>query len=283
MEWVEIAARTVEDAKDAALNHLGVAEEDAEFEVLEEPRSGILGIRRTEARVRARVRPVRPRSKAERRVRRGRDRGARRQRSHRAEQAKAGSGAATDQGGQRVAVAPAARKSRPRGQSSHEQSGGRPMDSAIPLEEQGEIAARFLEGLLESFELTGDIEEQVVDEETIELGVTGEGLGLLIGPKGSTLSALQEVTRTVVQRRSGGRTARLLVDVGGYRQKRHDALERFTRGVVERVLESGEEEHLEPMSPSDRKVVHDLVNEVDGVATRSEGDEPRRYVVITRQ
>jgi len=91
---------------------------------------------------------------------------------------------------------------------------------------------------------------------------------------------VQELARTVVQRRTGGRSERILVDVAGYRAKRAAALQRFTRQVAEEVVASLSERALEPMSASDRKVVHDTVNEIEGVVTRSVGEEPRRYIVV---
>ena len=91
---------------------------------------------------------------------------------------------------------------------------------------------------------------------------------------------MQDLTRTFVQRQSESRTDRILVDVGGYREKRAAALRRFAEGIVARSRPRGEERALEPMSPADRKVVHDTVNEIDGVETRSDGTEPSRYVVI---
>jgi spoIIIJ-associated protein len=150
----------------------------------------------------------------------------------------------------------------------------------MTLEEQAEVAKEFLEGLLDQYGLEASVETRVIDEETVELAATGEGLGMLVGPKGSTLAALQDVTRTVVQRRFPSRTDRILVDVAGYRERRAAALQRFSRQVAAEVIEGGAERALEPMSPADRKVVHDAVNEIDGVATRSEGEDPSRHVVI---
>ena len=154
------------------------------------------------------------------------------------------------------------------------------MEQDVPLSEQAETGRTFLVGLLSSFGVQADVAIHTVDEDTVELAVTGDDLGLLIGPSGSTLTAVQEVTRTVVQRQTGGRNGRLLVDVAGYRTKRKAALERFTRGVAEQVLQSGVARALEPMHAADRKVVHDTVNDIDGVSTSSEGEEPRRRVVI---
>ena len=148
----------------------------------------------------------------------------------------------------------------------------------VSLEEQADEAKAFLQGLVAHFDPDAEVSVAEIDEDTAELRVAGQDLGLLIGPKGQTLSAIQELTRTAVQRRPGG--GRLLVDVGGYRQKRRVALEAFTRQQVERVLSTGTRLVLEPMSPADRKVVHDTVNTIDGVSTTSEGEEPRRRVVI---
>jgi spoIIIJ-associated protein len=92
---------------------------------------------------------------------------------------------------------------------------------------------------------------------------------------------LQDLTRTVVQRRFPSKTDRILVDVAGYRERRAAALQRFSTQVAEEVRSSGSERALEPMSPADRKVVHDTINEIEGVVTRSEGEDPARYVVIS--
>jgi spoIIIJ-associated protein len=154
-------------------------------------------------------------------------------------------------------------------------------DSDVPLEEQADVGRAFLDGLVRRLDLTdASVEVHQVDDETVEIAVNGSDLGLLIGPKGSTLNALQEVTRTVVHRKTGGRSGRILVDVANYRQKRKLALERFTQEVAAEVKEGGTPRALEPMGPADRKVVHDTVNAIEGVATTSEGEEPHRRVVI---
>jgi spoIIIJ-associated protein len=154
------------------------------------------------------------------------------------------------------------------------------MAEGVTLEEQAEAAKDFLEGLLEAYGYEASVGTRVLDEDTIEVAATGAELGLLVGPRGSTLAALQDVTRTVVQHRFPTRTDRIVVDVGGYRQRRVAALQKFTQEIAEEVLESREERALEPMSPADRKVVHDTVNEIEGLATRSEGEDSVRHVVI---
>lgn len=148
------------------------------------------------------------------------------------------------------------------------------------LDEQGAMARDFLDGLMREMNLQAEIGLVRPDEDTVEINLVGADLGLLIGPKGSTLLALQDLTRNAVQRRTSATTGRLLVDVSGYRQKRKAALERFARQLAQEVTASGARKVLEPMNAADRKVVHDTVNGIEGVATLSEGEEPNRRVVI---
>jgi len=151
----------------------------------------------------------------------------------------------------------------------------------LTLEEQGESAREFVAGLIDEIGLSADVSTRIVDEETAEVVVEGQELGVLVGPGGATLAALQELARTFVQKRTGGQSSRIVVDVAGYRAKRTAALQRFAKQIAEEVTASGEERALEPMTAADRKVVHDTINDIDGLATRSEGEEPRRYIVIS--
>ncbi len=256
MEWVEVTAKTVEEAKEAALDELGVDETEAEFEVLETPKGGLFGRLRSEARVRARVIPTAPRPKVDRR-RRGRPR----------------SSDGTRRSGPRNETGPGEQAKPPPREEAE-------MTSEMPAVDGGEVAETFLEGLVEVFGRHGRVERRDLDEDTTEIAVEGEGLGLLIGQRGQTLSAVQELTRTVVQRKAPGFSGRVVVDVAGYRRARREALERFTREVAEQVRSSGVARVLEPMPPADRKVVHDTANTIPGVTTTSEGEEPRRHVVI---
>jgi spoIIIJ-associated protein len=158
---------------------------------------------------------------------------------------------------------------------------GAPMTS-ISIEDQVEVIEDFLDGLMEAFDLDGEISTTEIDEETSEVRVEGDELGYLIGPKGQTLAAIHELCRTVAQRRlAGPHEGRIRLDIGGYRERRREALTRFATQVAEEVRSSGVEKALEPMSPPDRKVVHDTINEIDGVQTSSEGEEPRRRVVVS--
>ncbi len=270
MEWVEVTAKTIEEAKDAALDQLGVDEADAEFEVIEPPKGGLFGRLRSEARVRARVLPTAPRPKVDRRERRrqgGRDRGS-----------GGGGRRGSDQG---RSPTPARSADRAEGLNGPTTDEGAPMTSDAPAVDGGEVAETFMRGLLETFGVKYEVTRQDIDDDTVEIAVEGQDLGLLIGQRGQTLSAVQEVARTVVQRRAPGYHGRVVVDVSGYRRHRREALERFTRSVAEQVLASGVPRVLEPMPPPDRKVVHDTVNTIDGVVTSSEGEEPRRRVVIS--
>ncbi|MEY2453538.1 MAG: spoIIIJ-associated protein [Acidimicrobiaceae bacterium] len=302
MEWVETTGKTVEEAKEAALDQLGVHEDDAEFEVMEEPRTGLFGRTRGEARVRARVQPTSPRPKAERGNRRRRrpetagrrsEQGGGDERPASSEDRAAASSARPDgrtsstrrrsrggagrggagRGGSERAPRP------PKSVNENDEQEGSGMDATV--EEQAAIMRSFLEGLVDAFDLDATFEEDRVDEDTIELKVVGDNLGLLIGPKGQTLQSVQELARTVVQRKATGtHHGRVRIDIGGYRERRKEALARFATQVAADVAASGVAKALEPMHPADRKVVHDTVNEIDGVGTTSEGEEPRRRVVI---
>jgi spoIIIJ-associated protein len=363
VEWVEVVGKTIDEATEQALDQLGVALGDAEIIVVSEPKPGLFGRMRGEARVRARVRPVGARPKRERSRRGGRSgqgrqgpqksspsstsgsgsgsggrgssragsgdvggsdgsghsgdgengssgrsvapgagtsRSARRRRNRsNAKAAAAGTGDAgssavdteTEAGGELAPPVLSASEGNPNGSSS---GGGvgrgtsgesqvketQDMAEGMTLEEQGEAGRAFLVGLLSEYGIEASVEARLVDEETVEIAATGEDLGVLVGPRGSTLSALQDLTRAVVQRQCPSRTDRILVDVAGYRERRSAALKRFSMQIAEEVLASGQERALEAMSPADRKAVHDAVNEMDGVATRSEGEDPHRYIVI---
>lgn len=361
MEWVETTGRTLDEAKEAALDQLGVDETDAEFEILEEPKAGLFGRVRGEARVRARVRPTAPRPKDDRRDRRRRNRGqadssqtttpagvavvdgddstqsedatragsrggsgrssaggrtAGRSRRPGNEQApSAGDGeeeaaeapdTSTDAvpgeagpggrrrtrragGGSNSRGTPGSPGGRParvsagsgEAENGHSNNGRADMSVDVPLGEQGQVAEEFLKGLISEFGMEASLRVTASDaDQEVRLDLAGSDLGLLIGPKGSTLLAIQDLTRTAVHHKTHAGNGRLLVDVGAYRQKRSEALARFAQEVADRVKESGSPTALEPMAAPDRKVVHDAITGIDGVSTVSEGEEPRRRVVI---
>lgn len=150
----------------------------------------------------------------------------------------------------------------------------------MSIESQQELAGEFVREVVSRFGLTATMNVTRAEDDAIHISVEGENLGLLVGPRGATVEALQELTRTVVQRHTDEHTSRITVDVGGYRERRAAALRQFATEAAADVLRTGVPEALEPMSPSDRKVVHDTVNEIEGLETSSEGVEPRRHVVI---
>lgn len=271
MEWVETTGKTVEEAKDAALDQLGVDDADAEFEVVEEPTTGLFGRQRGEARVRARVRPTTPRPKVERRSRRKTSaaKGAE-------DEAVAADDTDADDGDDSADERPArpARAAR----APRESRPARPVGEPATDEQVAQVRA-FLEGLVDAFGADATVTFTTGEDDAIEAHVNGDDLGLLIGPKAQTLTAIQELARAVLQKDGPG-GPRLRVDVGGYRERRKLALERFTRTVAEQVLASGTPTSMEPMAAADRKVVHDTVNTIEGVRTTSEGEDPRRRVVV---
>ncbi|HVA70584.1 MAG TPA: RNA-binding cell elongation regulator Jag/EloR [Acidimicrobiales bacterium] len=281
MEWVETTGKTVDEAMDRALVHLGVHRDDAEIEVIEEPKSGFLGRVRGEARVRARVRPSGPRPKRSRRSGERTDRP--RSTGERSERPRAEKRLEAEPRRKKETSAPR-QPTRSRNQQSVKSPNKEDsMAEGISLAEQGAIAKEFLAGLLASMDIKAEVSVKELDEETVEISVNATPpteLGVLVGPRGTTLQALQEVTRTVVQSKSPSRTDRILVDVAQYRERRVAALGRFAEQVALDVIESGEERALEPMSAADRKAVHDALTENEAVVTRSEGEDPRRFVVV---
>ncbi len=319
MEWVETTARTLEDAKELALDQLGVDETDAEFEVLEEPKAGLFGRMRGEARVRARVRPTQARQKVDRRDKRraksadgapaaasatngdtvepaerapSRSRGGGRGRPRTTDGdaavataiAEATEGA--DVAAPREARPPRQRNPKPRaprddadGTTSPKSTSTRNTEHDVSAQEVGAEAQRFIDELVRTFGLQGTT-SLVEDGDDLEVRVEGDNLGLLVGPRGTTLQAVQDLARVASQRRLGDHDTRLRIDIGGYRQRRKEALGRFALQQADEVKASGVARVLEPMSSADRKVIHDALGEIEGISTRSEGDDPYRRVVI---
>ena len=157
-----------------------------------------------------------------------------------------------------------------------------PAAAAFDIEGQRQAVEAFLTDLLAAFGRSdATVTVALGEDEAIEASVDGPEMGLLVGQKGVTLQAIQELVRSMVQRRFVGEThARVRIDVAGYRARRKVALERFAREVAESVKASGVAKALDPMGSVDRKVVHDAVNEIEGVSTASEGEDAARRVVI---
>ena len=221
MEEIRRSAPSVEEAVEAALGELGLTEQEADVEVVQEPRSGLFGVGAQEAIVLVRARVRREDALSEE-----------------------------------------------------------------DLEEQAEIAADFLEGMLDRMGIQANVEPNMEDG-TMYVDVIGpdpddEDMGLLIGRHGLTLEAVQELTRVVVAQKTGQR-ARVVVDVEDYRKRQIDRLTARVRESAARVRRTGRSETLEPMNPFLRRIVHTAVAEVDGVDSVSEGEGAERRVVIHRR
>ncbi len=213
-EEVERSAASVEEAIEAALDELGVTEQEALVEIVQEPRGGFLGLGSQGAVVRVRRRDAPP--------------------------------------------------------------------TEEELGRQAEVAAEFLNGLLERMKLDADVETNLVDG-TMYVEIWGpedeDEMGLLIGRHGQTLDSIQELVRAAVHRELQTRCL-VLVDVEDYRKRRLAQLTSRAREAARNVQSTGREQALEPMSAFERKVVHDAVAQMGGLETESEGEDPNRRVVI---
>ena len=162
------------------------------------------------------------------------------------------------------------------GEDSAEEPAARPRDEA-DLEQESEIAADYVEGLLDVADLDGDIDMDVEGDRAV-VSVVGATLSELVGRNGEVLEALQELTRLAVHRQTGVRT-RIMLDVGGYRAHRRTELTALGREAAEDVSRTGVARRLDPMTPFERKIVHDAVAAA-GLRSESEGEEPNRRVVV---
>ena len=163
------------------------------------------------------------------------------------------------------------------GEGEGDAEGGDPEADLNLLEQEGEIAADYIEGLLDIADLDGDIDMDVEGDRAV-VSVVGATLDELVGEDGEVLEALQELTRLAVHRQTGVR-ARLMLDVGGFRARRRSQLADLGRSVAAEVSRTGEPKKLAPMSPFERKIIHDAVA-VAGLRSESEGEEPNRRVVV---
>ena len=244
----EGSGKTIEAAVAAASARLGVSPDMVDVEVLAEPVPSTFGRIGSPARVRVTVRET-PRRDAPVPV---------------GVAASSGEGA-----GDAAASAPRRAPSQPR-----------PPEEVDPelAAQQAELAGDFIEGLLELLDLEADITTWT-DEAGGHVDVEGPDLGVLVGRDGDVLSALEELTRLAVVRASGER-ARVILDVDGFKQRRRQELVIAARAAAERVLARGLPEQLPPMTPFERKIVHDVIRDMDGVESESVGEEPNRRVTI---
>ena len=148
----------------------------------------------------------------------------------------------------------------------------------MAIEEQVPVVEEFLTGLVGSFGLEGSVEVSA-DGDVIVATVDGTQTAAMVGPRGSVIEAIHELTKTVLHRKTEA-SARLRLDIAGYAERRREALSIYAGQLIDQVVDEGGEVMLEPMSAADRKVIHDAVAERSGVRSYSEGESPKRYVVI---
>lgn len=266
---IEVRAKTVDLAVEAAMQELGVDDrERLDIEVIQEPERGFLGIGGQDAVVRVRRRPGR-RSRDRKRGRGGEGR-ARNEREN---------GRPVRQNDQtKQHSTPKKGKEQPMSQEKSRRADDPDDRPVVSIDRQAEIAKDFLEGLVSAYGLEGSVTVRIEDD-VIVADVTGDQTEALVGVRGTVRSAIHELTRTVMQRYTQD-AARLRLDVAGYADRRRQALTIYAEQLIEQVTTEGGEIMLEPMSASDRKVIHDVAAAHPGVTSYSEGEPPQRYVVL---
>jgi spoIIIJ-associated protein len=281
MPEVERSAPSVEEAIDQALAELGVSEQEATVEVVQEARGGFLGVGAQPAIVRVRTTSsshdgasasgAAPASLAEGPPAAGVTDGVV---SDAGPSSRGGSG--DGEGAPDVGRRPS---------SATGPEGDRASEETPAVDDQADVAADFLEDVLERMGMDAVVEIADVDDVTY-IDIWGEddedAIGALIGRRGATLDGLQELVRSVVQRELGERCM-VVVDVEDYRKRRRSQLIRVARQAATKARRTGEDQTMEPMSAYERKLVHDAIAEFDGLTTESVGEEPNRRVVVRRE
>ncbi|MEZ5311344.1 MAG: Jag N-terminal domain-containing protein [Microthrixaceae bacterium] len=307
MEWIETTGKTVADARELALDKLGVDESEAEFEVIEEPKSGLFGRTRGTARVRARVSPKAAPAKNERKRRPKKKEGAgsasssenaakgsestgagtsrqggggqSRGGSNKPTGQKSGSAKSADSGTKAVTKPTeesgsdnrTRNENKPKSERNDKRVNREPMDN----DEQIQVVENFLAGLLGAFGLEGTLQSSVDDKDLVT-NISGQNLGLLVTGARDTRSGAGTYRLALQREAEGSEYARVSIDVEGIRQERKASLERFVAEQSALVKDSGKTVVFEDMSSADRKQVHDLASAIDGVKSVSEGEDPSK-------
>jgi len=241
-KWVEVEAKSIDDAIKAGLNELNLEDAtQANINILREPEGGVFGVGGTKALVRISVRDEGFRSHSNGKPRNNYTR-------------------TNNKTGYKKTYSP----SRPKVEADKD--------------EQLKVSVDFLKGIVKSFGLKGEVEGSIEDENLI-VNVTGEQTEALVGDKGFIIRSLHELTRTVVQRKTGAGT-RLRLDIADYAAKRKEALTIYAERLSKQILEDKQEVMLEPMNSVDRKTLHDAASNLEGIRSFSEGREPYRSVVF---
>jgi spoIIIJ-associated protein len=285
---VELSRRTVDEAVTDGLKELGLSSRDqVEIEVVNEGKPGFMGLGREMA-----VVVMRPKRESgtdkkrtrSRRRRRGGDHGDAEASSQAntpappREKGRTGAGEQRRDRAEGESRRPARERPSQRSGSDREASAMDDEATTADIATQAGVATEFLEGLLAAFGLEGAVANRI-EEDVLYLDVSGDQTEALVGPRGSIMDAVLELTRTVVQRKTFG-APRMRLDIGGYTERRREALRIYAGKLAERVLEEQGEVMLEAMNAADRKVVHDTIAGIEGVRSFSEGEDPNRAVVV---
>lgn len=304
MEWIETTGKTVAEARETALDQLGVDESEVEFEVVQEPKPGLFGRTRGIARVRARIVPKAPRAKTDRK------------RRPKKGSANDGSGSPSSTGrpstttdtessprpAQKRQGAAKPKTDGDRGTKTEVETKGSSVEAESassgngrnspnkrtrredrePMDPDQQIAVveGFVTGLLAAFDLKASLESSLEGRDLVT-NIVGENLGILVGHRLGTLEAIQELARLALQREAEGKEyARVSIDVAGVRATRSESLGNFVRSAADRVVSENKTVVFEDMNSVDRKLVHDLASTIEGVSSVSEGEDPRRRVAL---
>jgi spoIIIJ-associated protein len=282
VEYVEVRGKSVEVAVEAALEELGIDRDRADIEVIQEPEKGFLGMGGKDAVVRVKAQAQQKRRRRRRRGAEGDERRKGESSSNRGGQARQPERPQPDRS--RPSNEPRAKQSEPKKRRDNGASKtDRPVkeENPVSIEEQTPVVESFLKGLVDAFGLEGSV-DVTTEEDVIVATVSGPQTEAMVGPRGSTIEAIHELTKTVLQRQTQA-SARVRLDIAGYGERRRQALAIYADQLIDQVLREGGEVMLEPMSAGDRKTIHDAVAERDGVRSYSEGEAPQRFVVIARE
>jgi len=296
VEWIETTGTSIDEAKDLALDRLGVAEDELEIQVLTEPSSAMFGLKKTEARLRARVRPISPQIKTERNNKNSRDKNRKRSNQGRKNTTNKTNGEKSQKNNnqknskktsEQLDDAKNSSKNKDNKSQKATKTKNNPRTRSdevetekMDLSTQAEITESFVSGLLDKMGLESRV-TSTIEDERLTVEAHGLNLGLAIGHQGQTVRAITELSRTIIQRKSkGSASGSMTVDIGGYRALRQSNLEKFTKAQAEAVLSDGISRALDPMGAADRRIAHNAVSDIEGVETISEGSNMDRRVVI---
>lgn len=273
---IEVRAKTVDLAVEAAMQELGIDDrEQIAVTVIKEPERGFLGMGGSDAVVQ--VKQVQPRK-------RRRDRGKKMENQKSTRQNRGGdnTGRGRPSGNSQQGKSPRNKGNKGRDMSRNDRPEKKEDDrDDLSIERQAEIVEKFLTGLVDVYGLEGEVVTRV-DDDVIIADINGEQTEALIGVRGSVRSAIHELSRTVLQRYASD-SARLRLDIAGYAERRREALTIYANQLIGQLEADGGELMLEPMSSADRKVIHDAAAASKSVSSYSEGEPPRRYVVLAKR